>query len=89
MKTIQPINIWVNGKTDIAIIFSLNCVFDNLTNSANFYYQLININSLKIADGNLIMEEPDYTTDWTTNNAAYLWAATQLNLVITGDYVPV
>jgi len=31
------------------------------------------------------MTLPDYATDWQTNDAAYLWAATKLNLVITGD----
>jgi hypothetical protein len=88
MKTIQPIQIWVNGKIVSATIFSLNCIFDNLLNSANFYYQLLDSNLLKVADGNLTMIEPDYTADWTTNNAAYLWAATKLSLDIIGDYNP-
>ena len=30
---------------------------------------------------------PDYTTDWVTNDAAYNWAATQLGLTITGEYI--
>ena len=87
MKTIQPISIWVNGKTDSATIFNLTCINDNLLNSATFYYQLKDAILSTIADGNLTMSLPDYETDWATNDAAYNWAATQLSLVITGDYV--
>ena len=86
MKTIEPISIWYNGTTDSATIFNLTCINDNLFNSATFYYELKDSEFITIADGNLIMSLPDYTTDWTTNSSAYLWAATKLNLVITGDY---
>jgi len=86
MKTIQPVSIWYNGKTDTATIFSLTCINDNLKDSATFYYQLLDASLVTIAQGNLTMGLPDYTTDWTTNDAAYNWAATQLNLVITGNY---
>jgi hypothetical protein len=89
MKTIQPINIWINGKNDSATIFNLTCINDNLFDSAVFYYELKDSAFITIADGNLTMVEPDYTSDWTTNNSAYLWAATALNLDITGDYIPV
>jgi len=88
MKTIQPVSIWFNGKTDNATIFSLTCINDNLLNSATFYFQLLDATLASIASGNLTMVEPDYTADWTTNNAAYLWAATQLGLTITGEYTP-
>jgi hypothetical protein len=86
MKTIQPVSIWYNGKTDTATIFSLTCINDNLKDSATFYYQLFDSSLVSIAQGNLTMGLPDYTTDWTTNDAAYNWAATQLSLVITGNY---
>jgi hypothetical protein len=88
MKTIEPVSIWYNGTTDSAIIFNLTCINDNLFDSAVFYYELKDNAFITIADGNLTMVQPDYTTDWTTNNAAYLWAATQLSLDITGDYNP-
>jgi hypothetical protein len=88
MKTIQPVSIWFNGTTDSATIFNLTCINDNLFDSAIFYYELKDSAFITIASGNLTMTLPDYTTDWTTNSAAYLWAATKLNLVITGD-VPV
>jgi len=85
MKTIESISIWYNGITDIATIFNLSCINDNLFDSAIFYYELKNSSFITIANGNLTMSLPDYATDWQTNDAAYLWAATKLNLVITGD----
>jgi hypothetical protein len=86
MKTIQPVSIWFNGRTDSATILNLTCINDNLFDSAIFYYQLKDSTFITIASGELTMLQPDYTTDWTTNNAAYNWAASQLNLIITGDY---
>jgi len=88
MKTIQPITIWFAGNFYNATLLSLICIKDNLLNSATFYYQLQTDTFLSIADGNLTMILPDYETDWQTNNAAYLWAATQLGLTITGEYIP-
>jgi hypothetical protein len=88
MKTIQPISIWVNGKLETATLFQLSCDSDNLINTAVFYYFLFDNNLKQIVSGYLTMVEPDYTVDWTTNNSAYLWAATQLGLTITGDYNP-
>ena len=88
MKTIQPIIIWNNGETDNATILNLTCINDNMQNSAIFYFQLFNETLIELSNGNLTMVLPDYTTDWTTNDAAYNWAATQLGLTITGEYVP-
>jgi len=85
MKTIEPVSIWYNGTIDSATIFNLTCINDNLFDSATFYYELKDNSFITIADGNLTMTLPDYATDWQTNDAAYLWAATKLNLVITGD----
>ena len=87
MKTIQPVSIWYNGVTDTATIFNLICINDNLKDSATFYYQLLDANLIQLAQGNLTMGLPDYTTDWVTNDAAYNWAAAQLNLTITGNYI--
>ena len=88
MKTIQPISIWFNGKIESATIFNLLCSQDNLINSATFYFQLKSSDLTTLSDGFLIMNLPDYATDWSTNNAAYLWAATQLGLTISGEYNP-
>jgi hypothetical protein len=88
MKTIEPISIWYNGKTNIAAIFSLICISDNLKDNAIFYYKLLDANFILLAQDNLTMSLPDYATDWATNESAYNWAATQLGLTITGEYVP-
>ena len=88
MKTIQPVSIWINGKNDSATILSLTCINDNILNSATFYFQLLDATLSNITSGNLSLIEPEYTTDWTTNDAAYNWAASSLNLTITGEYIP-
>jgi hypothetical protein len=41
----------------------------------------------QLAQGNLSMSGEVYDA-WQTNDYAYDWVATQLNLTITGDYVP-
>lgn len=95
MKTIQPVNIWVNGQNIQAVVLNAYCSSDNLQNSATFQYQLMSEESspydipyLKaIAQGFLTMDGEVYQ-NWQTNDYAYDWVASQLNLVITGDYIP-
>jgi hypothetical protein len=85
MKQIQPIQIWVNGQQQTATLFNLIIINDNLLNSATFYWQLLDADSSKLADGNLTMGEPDYDV-WGAssdiNLAAYEWAATKLNITL-------
>jgi hypothetical protein len=85
MKQIQPITLWVNGQQVTASVFSLIIINDNLTNSAIFYWQLLDADAVKLADGNLTMGEPDYDV-WGAsgdiNLAAYQWAATELNITL-------
>jgi hypothetical protein len=85
MKQIQPIQIWVNGQQQTATLFSLIIINDNLSNSATFYYQLLDADAVKLADGNLTMSEPTYDqwgTSTDVNQWAYEWAATQLNITL-------
>ena len=85
MKQIQPIQIWVNGQQQTATVFSLIIINDNLLNSATFYWQLLDADASKLADGNLTMGEPQYD-QWGTssdiNQWAYEWAATELNITL-------
>jgi len=85
MKQIQPITLWVNGQQKTASLFNLIIINDNLLNSATFYWQLLDADASKLADGNLTMGEPDYDV-WGSsadiNLAAYQWAATQLNITL-------
>ena len=85
MKQIQPISIWVNGQQQTATVFSLIIINDNLLNSATFYWQLLDADAVKLADGNLTIAEPQYD-QWSSqpdvNDWAYQWAATQLNITL-------
>jgi hypothetical protein len=87
MKNIQPISIWDNGTVQEASVLNAYCINDNLINSAIFYYTLSSESLQQLAQGNLTMQGQDYD-DWQTNDYAYNWIATQLNLTIIGDYVP-
>jgi hypothetical protein len=85
MKQIQPIQIWVNGQNQTATLFSLIIINDNLTNSATFYWQLLDADASKLADGNLTIGEPDYDVWGSTpdiNQAAYDWAASKLSITL-------
>jgi len=87
MKVINPPQrIWVNGKEIFATIFKLQCDFDNLIDKASFIYTLYSDDFTLLVQGYLNMNEPDYTTDWFSNDAAYNWAAKELGLIITGNY---
>jgi len=85
MKQIQPITLWVDGQQKVATEFNLNIIYDNLYNSATFYWTLLDENTIKLADGNLTIVEPDYSV-WGSsadiNQAAYEWAATELNITL-------
>lgn len=85
MKEIQQVSIWYNGQIVQATIFNMKSIQDNLSTSATFYYQLYSTNNIQIADGNLLLENADYTTYSTSpdsNEYAYQWGATQLNLTL-------
>ena len=85
MKQIQPFTLWVNCQQQTATLLNLIIINDNLLNSATFYWQLLDADASKLADGNLTMGEPDYDV-WGSsadiNLAAYQWAATQLNITL-------
>ena len=92
MKQIEPVNIWANGQQKEANAFGMYVINDNLTSSATFYYQLFNVttvdeveNVVSLSQGNLTIEGEEYI-DWNAtpdiNEAAYVWATEQLNLVL-------
>ena len=85
MKEIQPVSIWYNGQIDSATIFNMTSISDNLIDSATFYWQLFNTETIQLSQGNFTMENADYTTYSTSpdsNSYAYQWGATQLNLTL-------
>jgi hypothetical protein len=86
MKTIESISIWDNGQTQEATVLNAYAVNVSLGNSATFYYSLLSESMQQLAQGNLTMTGDDYSA-WEVDNYAWDWIASQLNLVITGDYV--
>jgi len=92
MKTIESISIWDNGQTQEATVLNAYAVNVTLNTSATFYYSLMaqtaegNV-GMQLAQGNLTMTGEAYA-DWTVDNYAWDWVTEQLNLVITGEYVP-
>ena len=92
MKRIQPVTIWDNGKNLEASILGSYAINLQLGISASFYYSLYMINEdgsrgIEIRNGNLKMEGDAYT-QWEVDTYAWDWIASELNLTITGDYVP-
>jgi hypothetical protein len=85
MKTIEPVVFPLNLGT--ATILNAYCINDNLSTSATFYYALLSDTLSQLSQGNLTMTGEDYD-NWATNDYAYNWVATQIDVVITGDYVP-
>ena len=87
MKAIESTTIWLNGNTQTATHFNLKIISDNLSDSATFYYELINYDESKINDkytklndGNLTIDGDDYQ-NWSGNNEqTYILCATNLNL---------
>jgi hypothetical protein len=93
MKTIQAVPIWDNGQTLEAKVINTYAINVTLGVSANFYYALYSETTegylgQMVAQGNLNMGTEAYLA-WG-NNDDYAWdfVAEQLNLTITGDYVP-
>ncbi len=96
MKTIVPVTSWANGQEYQANVLSASAGNDNLIDGAYFNYQLISIVDTEnpyiqiittLVTGSLYMTGEAYQ-NWQTNDYAYDWVASQLNLVITGEYVP-
>jgi hypothetical protein len=87
MKTIQQVQSWANGQVVEATILDAYAIQDNLTSSATFWYGIFDDAMEQVSQGNLVMTGSDYTA-YQTNEFAWEWVAQQLNLTITGDYVP-
>ena len=85
MKQIEPVVFPLNLGT--ATILNAYCINDNLSNAATFYYSLLSDAQSQLQQGNLTMTGEDYV-GWATNEYAYNWVATQIDVTITGDYVP-
>ena len=88
MKTILPIQTWTNGKSVQATIFNLYVIGGTLGSSASFYYSLLDESLAQVSQGNLTMSGEAYEGWGNDDEYAWEFAAIELNLTITGDYVP-
>ena len=90
MKQIQPVTVWSNGQELQATILNAYVQGDNLLNQATFGYTIGNLSGdatfylTALASGSLTMTGQAYL-DWQTNQYAWDWVASQLNLTIIGD----
>lgn len=92
MKTIEPVSIWDNGSVKEAKILNAYAINVSLGNSASFWYCLYSENNDEnlgqgLASGNLTMTGDAYA-QWTVDAYAWDWVAQELNLTITGEYIP-
>jgi hypothetical protein len=91
MKTIEPILIWTNGLEKEASVLNAYAENVNLNQNATFIYSLHDLKE----DGNIgqelrkdtiFMDSEEYAL-WNTDDVAWDFIASKLNLVITGDYI--
>jgi hypothetical protein len=92
MKTIESVSVWDNGTVQEAVILNSYATNVTLNTSATFWYGLFTetaegFQGSQVTQGNLTMTGDAYT-QWQTDNYAWDWVAGQLNLTITGEYVP-
>ena len=92
MKTIEAVSIWDNGTVSQATILNSYAVNVTLNTSATFWYGLFAMTEngnlgQQLAQGNLFMTGEAYA-EWSQDTYAWDWIAGQLNLTITGDYIP-
>ena len=86
MKQITPISTWDKGQNKQANILNAFGTDVKFGVSAEFYYTISN-ETEQLAQGKLTLEGEDYQL-WDADTFAWDCIAAQLNLTITGDYVP-
>lgn len=83
MKSIQPINLWVDGSTKEATQLTLFITFDNLETEAVFTYHLSDNDNTLLRKGSFTIDGGDYQL-WgqslDANADAYQYAASLFNL---------
>jgi hypothetical protein len=92
MKTIEPVQVWYNGQEVNATVLNAYATDVQLNVSANFYYTLsVLVNEYNYpnqVNGGMLKMEGQAYQDWDQDTFAWDWVAAQLNLTITGDYIP-
>ena len=95
MKTIEPITIWKNGESQEANLLNAYIINDNLQTSCSFYYQLCSsgegteamplVIGQTLAEGNVTMNGDDYLAWNGSNDDAYSYIVTKLNLTLVPE----
>jgi hypothetical protein len=95
MKSIEPVTIWKNGKSQEANILNAYIINDNLESSCSFYYQLCSsgqgteamslIIGQTLADGNVTMDGENYLAWDGSNDYAFSYIAEKLNLTLINE----
>ena len=92
MKTIDAVSIWDNGTVQEAVILNSFANTVILNTSATFWYGLFTETvdgyvGQQVAQGSLTMTGEAYA-QWRLTHTLGIGVAEQLNLTITGDYIP-
>jgi hypothetical protein len=91
MREIQPLQIWKNGEVKTASILDAQIISDNLQSNCTFYWMLKEANSVVdeqtisgqiLADGNASLSGEDYDNWDGSNDYAFSYIATQINVVL-------
>ena len=92
MKQIEAVTIWKNGESQEANLLNAIIINDNLATSCSFYYQLCSsaegteampvVIGQTLAEGNVTMSGDDYLAWDGSNDYAFSYIATKLNLTL-------
>ena len=91
MREIQPIQIWKNGEVKTASILDAQIINDNLESNCTFYWMLKEADSVvdeqtisgqTLADGYASLSGEDYDNWDGSNDYAFSYIATQINVVL-------
>jgi hypothetical protein len=91
MREIQPLQIWKNGEVKTASILDAQIINDNLESNCTFYWMLKEADSVVdeqtisgqiLADGNVSLSGEDYDNWDGSNDYAFSYIATQINVVL-------
>jgi hypothetical protein len=91
MKNISPVTIWKNGQSLTASVLDAIIINDNLSNSCTFYWMLKEAGEESedapavgetLADGNTTMTGDDYNNWDGSNDYAFEYIASQINVTI-------
>lgn len=93
MKTIEPVSVWDNGVDQEVTVLNTYGISVILGFSATFSYELYYVSPvdsrlLQARQSQLTMTGDAYSQWSSDDEYAWDWVATQLNLTITGNYVP-